>query len=89
MSAQTSLDFRRTEQAAQLARVSANLGDRIVEFCRARVGQTFRAAELHAACAGSAPASADRVLRALRREGRIGYVVESRSGSLYRVEFVR
>lgn len=77
---------------ASLERVTSRIGSAIVEFCAARVGQTFHADELRAhvtrACGVVAPGSADRVLRQLRLTNRIRYVVLSRRESLYRVEGV-
>lgn len=73
-----------TEQQHQLARVTGNIGQAIVAFFnRMHIGQEFRAADLHNAV-GGAPASADRVMRELRRMGQINYEVVNRSQSLYR-----
>ncbi len=83
---------RAPEQARELARVTGRIGESVLAFCRARVGGTFRAAELAAhvqADAGGAPASADRVLRQLRAQGFIDVQLEDRAGSLYRVAGVR
>lgn len=82
------LDWRpspRAEQERHLSRVSGRIAGAILAFCRERVGAEFYASELHAAV-GGAPASADRVLRMLRKEGRVAYVVVDRGRSLYRVE---
>lgn len=83
---QCGLDFERAaraeradEQSQQLARVSDALE---------RVGRTFYSSELHEAV-GGAPASADRVLRDLRRRGVIGYAVTDRARSQYELRFVR
>jgi hypothetical protein len=76
------------EQTRQLARVTGRIGESVLAFCRARVGQTFRAADLAAfvmSDCGGAPASADRVMRQLRAQGFIDVQVEDRAGSLYRV----
>lgn len=76
------------EQEVQLARVTSKIGQAVLRFCRGRVGQTFRAAELAqhvmAEC-GGAPASADRVMRQLKAQGFIDVSVVDRAGSLYRV----
>jgi len=77
---------------ASLERVTSRIGTAIVEFCAARVGQTFHADELRAAvtraCGQTAPGSSDRILRQLRLTNRIQYVVLSRRDSLYRVDGV-
>ena len=77
---------------ASLERVTSRIGAAIVEFCAARVGQTFHADELRAAitaaCGVVAPDSASRILRQLRLTNRIRYVVLSRRESLYKVEGV-
>jgi hypothetical protein len=78
----------RTEQGQNLHRVVKGIGAFVLEFCRARTGQTFTAAELHAFVAkrsGRAPASADRILRALRQAGVVDVRLVSRSASLYLV----
>jgi hypothetical protein len=73
---------------ANLARVTGAIGPAVLAFCRARLSGTFRAAELHAAVPFAAPASADRVLRDLRRRGHVLYRVVDRAASLYQVEGV-
>ena len=79
------------QQEMNLSRVRAQLGDAIERFCRERLASgraKFRAEELraHVASLGpSAPASADRVLRALRQDGRVAYQVIDRRASLYEV----
>lgn len=92
---QCGLDFERAaraeradEQSQQLARVSDALAPRIVAWALERIGQTFHASELREAV-GGAPASADRVLRDLRRRGVIGYAVTDRARSQYELRFVR
>lgn len=83
------------EQQAQLARVSGALAGAILRFLRARLATgrpEFYANELREYVQGahdSAPASADRILRALRRAGNVDYVVVNRRDSLYRVLRVR
>jgi hypothetical protein len=79
---------RAPEQARQLARVTGRIGESVMAFCRSRVGQTFRAADLAAfvmADCGGAPASADRVMRHLRAQGFIDVQLVDRAGSLYAV----
>lgn len=69
------------------ARVSSRIGGAVVEFCRAN--RMFHAGELHRhvelATGVSAPASADRILRDLRKRGVVNYRVVSRGESLYEV----
>ena len=83
------------EQEQQLARVTGALGRAILSFCRSRwtLGQVeFHADELRewvSARCQAAPASADRVLRDLRRSGIVAYDVVSRRASLYRLLSVR
>jgi hypothetical protein len=80
---------RRKPVDAELTRVRGSIGRSVVDFCAARVGQTFHASELreHVAreCGAAAPASADRILRALRADGVCVYTVVDRGASLYRV----
>ena len=76
---------------AYLEPVSSRMGRAILEFFRARAtGSTFRAEELHqhvsAETGLSAPASADRILRALRQKGVLNYTCISRKYSLYRMD---
>lgn len=81
----------------QLARVALNLNETIVEFFKLRLSgleNRFTANDLrhyvNAKNFGTAPASADRVMRNLKKEGKINYVVVNRSKSLYQaipVEF--
>lgn len=79
------------EQEQQLARVTGALGRAILSFARSRkaTGQVeFHADELRewvAARCPAAPASADRVLRDLRRAGLLDYEVIDRRKSLYRL----
>lgn len=79
------------EQQAQLTRVTGALASSILRFCRARLAtgrSEFYANELREyvnAAHDSAPGSPDRVLRALRRNGAVSYVVVSRKDSLYKV----
>lgn len=81
-------------QEQELARVSGAISKAILGFLRARLnnGYTeFHAAELRdwvAASVATAPASADRVMRDLRKTGRIAYHVVNRARSLYRIDAV-
>lgn len=76
-----------SEQAQHLARVTGAIGESVMEFCQAvGVGGRFRAQQLHDFVGKRvAPASADRILRAMRQAGRVGYVIENRRASLYRI----
>lgn len=79
-----------TEQERQLERVTSRLECVIVEFCKARVGQEFFAAELRSFVQDRvpfvAPGSPDRVLRQLRQKNVIAYRVTSRKDSRYLIE---
>lgn len=72
-------------------RVAANIGAVVLAFCieRLRQGGQFHMAELNAYVQKhheSAPASADRILRQLRAEGKVAYEVLNRSESLYQLK---
>lgn len=75
-------------QSAELERVRGKTADLIEQFFMCyQVGETFHAGDLHkfvSARAPIAPASADRVMRAMRRAGQVAYEVIDRSQSLYR-----
>ena len=77
------------QQELNLSRVKAAIGARIVRFIAERLAfgpSQFHAQDLRdyvSAVHPTAPASADRILRALRQEGRVNYAVVSRSKSLY------
>ena len=75
------------EQAENLERVSSRIGRAIVNFCREH--RQFHADELRRAVVRetgiAAPASADRILRQLRQQGKLDYVVIDRRGSFYEV----
>lgn len=79
------------EQREQIGRVQSAIGHSIIAFLRARLNNgvwEFRADELRewvAARHPGAPASADRILRALRQSGQISYSVLNRRKSLYRI----
>lgn len=79
------------EQQSQLRRVRANIGSSVMAFLRERgVHGTFHAKDLHEYVGtGVAPASADRILRALRKDGLCDYEVVSRAGSFYRVAWLK
>lgn len=79
-----------TDQDTQLARVNSRIAEHVVAFL-AEVGGvgTFRAADLQQYVSDrmtAAPGSADRILRKLKRDGLIDYVVLNRRGSLYRFD---
>ena len=89
----TALTLFDQEQATQIARVGGVIAQLIVGFCHFRLRSNtpeFHADQLRdhilrhtAGC--SAPGSADRILRDLRRKGRVSYVVVNRAQSLYRI----
>lgn len=82
-------------QRQNLARVRDRIGPLVLAFCRARLAAgnaTFRVAELHEhvrAALSVAPASADRILRDLRRAGSLDYRVLNRRESLYEILSVK
>lgn len=74
----------------QLRRVALNLNQIIIEFIGKRLNTTdrlFTATELrqyvNRSNFGTAPASADRVLRNLRKQNKVNYAVVNRAKSLY------
>ena len=77
------------EQAEHLERVTARIGVAIREFFRNSTVADFHADDLRryvtGRCGVVAPASADRVLRELRKQNLLNYVVISRKQSLYRI----
>ena len=79
------------EQQAQLSRVTGAIACEILKFARYRlkVGvPEFHADDLRASVSAAlrtAPGSADRVLRDLRRSGVLSYEVVDRRASLYRL----
>lgn len=76
-----------TVQQREIERVTSRIGREVLAFVkRVGVNGTFHAADLHdAVVTVAAPASADRILRLLRQQGAVDYIVVSRSESLYRV----
>jgi hypothetical protein len=80
---------RKSAQRENLERVRSGIGKDVLAFIRSRgVGAKFCAGELSAWVTSKhscAPGSADRILRELRREGLLGYVVENRAQSRYRI----
>ena len=83
------------EQPAELARVTGRTAGAILKFLRRRLANgftEFHADDLRGSVASelaTAPGSADRILRDLRKAGVVDYEVVSRSKSLYRVKTVR
>ena len=83
-----------TEQTEQLKRVYAKTSDAILAFYNQRVnqpgeGSAFTADQLrffvtNNVQGGVSPSSSDRVLRNLRQQGKLDYVVLNRGKSLYR-----
>lgn len=101
---QTSLDWQpivaravkaADEQAKHLERVADRIAALVLDWCaiNLKAGTTFHMADLvEFVCLGPeacSPDSPSRILRMLRRKGRLDYVVVSRSQSLYRVTAVR
>jgi hypothetical protein len=80
-------DDEREDQEGNLERVSSRIERAIIRFCKEH--PTFHADELRQAVIRdtgiAAPASSDRILRLLRQQGRIDYVVLNRRESLYSV----
>lgn len=82
------------EQAPQIARVTSAIGGAVLAFCRAalRTGGEFHGDDLRVWIGHQgiqcAPASPDRILRALRRAGQLDYEVVNRHESRYRVIWV-
>lgn len=77
-----------SEQSKQLGRVSGRIAESVLAFCKLHSGEVFRSAELSdyvVARCGGAPASADRVLRMLRKAGHVDVACIDRASSLYRV----
>lgn len=78
-----------------LERVSARMAPSVKQFCREHCGpaRRFHADQLRryvTLWTGiNAPASADRVLRLLRQQHKLDYIVVSRRESLYEVLWVR
>lgn len=80
------LDF---DQPRQIQRVSDKIAGHVCAFFASRgLNRTFSNAELLAfvqAREACAPDSAARIMRLLRRKGRIDYTVISRADSLYQI----
>ena len=89
---QTTIDFERSEQRANIERVSNRIAPLVYGFVKSLgAGAEFHMTELqehvNAASPGS-PESPSRILRLLRQERKIGYTVLNRSKSLYRIDLV-
>lgn len=82
---------RQSEQQRQIERVAGKIGPAVLSFIVSiGVGSQFHAQQLHDHVGRSvAPASADRILRLLRREGVIDYIVVDRRASLYRITAIQ
>jgi hypothetical protein len=82
------------EQTQQLNRVAATAGEAILDFIKQRLADTvnngaFTADQLrfyvnNNVVGGVSPSSADRVLRMLRQQNKLNYIVLNRGKSLYR-----
>lgn len=78
-------------QAQQIERVKSRIGNAVLAFCGAHIGQEFHASALRDYVTEQcqvAPASPDRILRDLRLRGQLAYTVVDRRQSLYRVDRV-
>ena len=77
----------RSQQTENLQRVSRRIGAAILSFYEANPVAAFHADDLRDSvrkqCGKVAPASSDRVLRALRKKRMINYEVTNRRQSLY------
>jgi hypothetical protein len=83
-----------TEQTQQLNRVAATTKEAILDFIKQRLADTenngaFTADQLrfyvnNNVVGGVSPSSADRVLRMLKQQNKIMYIVLNRGRSLYR-----
>jgi hypothetical protein len=85
---QLGLEWNRAN-APELQRVTGRIGLEVLAFCRSQPnGSTFHMAALTRFVVeetGVAPASPDRVLRALRQLGHLDYEIVNRRQSLYRI----
>lgn len=83
----TDLFSWRAQNKPHLDRVRGKIGPAVLSFLRQRgIGGAFHATELHSFVGSSvAPASADRVLRDLRRNGACDYEIVNRRASFYRI----
>jgi hypothetical protein len=81
-----------SEQQMQLFRVTDRIGELVIEFFGSvAIGGTFHAEDLRKfvdSHCKSAPGSADRVMRSLRKKGVINYTVINRTYSLYRRDLI-
>lgn len=88
------------EQTANIERVAEKIERFVLHFCRLRL--RFKQAQFHVEALRDyvvrelnpehetvAPASPDRILRLLRQQNKLDYIVLSRSESLYEVLWVR
>lgn len=80
------------EQATQMAHVMGRVAKLVMAFARRKKRPyDFNAKDLQVYCEERtgehhiAPGTADRVLRQLRKDGRLNYVVLDRTKSLYRM----
>jgi phage/plasmid-associated DNA primase len=83
-----------TEQTQQINRVYSKTSDAVLAFIKMRLSDTenngaFTADQLrfyvtNNVAGGVSPGSSDRILRMLRQEGKLNYIVLNRGKSLYR-----
>ncbi len=79
-------------QARELHRVKTKLADIILEYCRMNEGGVFTMRMLEEYVSRFkrvTPGSTSRVLRQLRREGKVGYDVVNRQHSAYAIRWVK
>ena len=81
------------DEPGERSRVYSRIAPLILSFARAHAGQSFHAEDLRqyvlALDPGIAPDSPGRILRLLRQEGKLYYVVIDRRASLYQFRAVR
>ena len=84
---------KRIEQAKELRRVRRNLSDLVLQFCSERESTSFVGEDLENYVRSFgiriAPGSALRILRLLKKAGRVDYEVVNRSTSRYYIKYVR
>ncbi len=85
-------------QRRELRRTSSTIGDEIISYCRGRIGREIAMSQLQdyvigriktTQCCTVQASSVDRVFRDLRSSGVIEYTCTSRSGSKYRIDYVK
>lgn len=77
------------EQRENIERVSTQIAGYVTKFIDAHLDKEFRVEELHKYVASEldgyvAPGSPDRIMRLLKQQGRVDYIVLNRRRSLYK-----